>query len=102
MVESNDTRGVGIQVLGTDRSGFPGYFGFMTSFEEIKDFRARTPSNLRETSFYVAYPPNAQTRDVKSALQIELGCLWNFHGCSATKQLLPILWQQKMELRNNR
>jgi len=91
---------VEVKVLGADRAGFPGYFGFMRDYDEIGDFGIRVPSNRPATSRYVAFTPDAQPEYARNAFDVHLDCLWNAQGCSATRQLLPLLWEQKMEPRN--
>lgn len=93
---------VEVEVLGTDRAGFPGYFGFMRDYDEIGNFRIRVPSNKATTIMYVAFTPEAPFADVRYAFDVHLNCVWNAQGCSATKQLLPLLWERKMESRNQR
>ena len=88
---------VTVELLGADRAGFPGYFGFISDFDEIGGSRTRTPSNRPTTILYVAFTPAAKPEDVKNALDVHLNCVWNAQGCSATKQLLPMLWEEKME-----
>jgi hypothetical protein len=87
---------VEVEVLGADRASFPGYFGFMRDYDEIGDFRIRVPSNKPTTMLFVAFTPDAKAEDVRSTFAVHLECIWNAQGCSATKQLLPLLWEQKM------
>lgn len=88
---------VDLQVLGADRASFPGYFGFMSDYDEIRGFRIRIPNNRWTRTMYVAFTPEADPKDVKNAFDIHLECIWNAEGCSADKQLLPLLWEQKIE-----
>jgi hypothetical protein len=93
---------VEVEVLGADREGFPGYFGFMRDYDEIGGFRIRVPSNRPTTSMCVGFTPDAKPEDVRNAFDVHLNCVWNAQGCSATKQLLPLLWEQKMEPRSQK
>ncbi len=88
---------VGVQVLGADRAGFPGYFGSMSDYDEIGGFRIRIPNNMWTKTMYVAFTPEAQPEDVRNAFDVHLECAWNTEGCSADEQLLPLLWKQKIE-----
>jgi hypothetical protein len=87
---------VEVQVLGTNRTSFPGFFGFMSDYDEIGAFRIKMPSNRQTTIMYVAFTPDARQEDAKSAFDVHLECVWNTQGCSATKQLLPLLWARKL------
>lgn len=87
---------VGVEVLGANRAGFPGYFGFMRDYDEIGGFRIRVPSNKNTTIMYVAFTPDARSQDVESAFDVHLECAWNINGCSATSQILPSLWKPKV------
>lgn len=91
---------VGMQVFGSDRASFPGYFGFMRFYDEIGDFRTEVASNKPTTSLYVSFTPDAQPSDVRSAFEVHLNCLWNAQQCSATKQLLPSLWEKRIKPRS--
>jgi len=93
---------VGVQVLGTDRASFPGYFGSMSDYDEIGSFRIRIPNNEWTKIMCVAFTPGAQPEDVRNAFDVHLECVWNTVGCSADKQLLPLLWEQKIEPRRKK
>ena len=85
-----------VQVLGVDRADFLSYFGFTRGDEATRGFRGRVPSNKPTTMLFVAFTPDAKAEDVRSTFAVHLECIWNAEGCSATKQLLPLLWEQKM------
>lgn len=93
---------VAVQVLGADRAGFPEYFGIMRDYGEIGAFKIIAPSNRQTTSMYVAFTPDARPEDVKNAFDVHLDCVWNTQGCSATKQLLPRLWEKKADPKNQK
>ena len=91
-----------VHALGTDRASFPGYFGFMSDYDEIGDFRIRVARNKPTTSMYIAFTPGAKPEDVRNTYDVHLNCVWNAQGCSATKQLLALLWETKMEPKNQK
>lgn len=93
---------VEVHVMGSDRESFPGHFGFIQSYDEIENFKIKIPSNKRKEVIYVAFTPEAQPGDVKSAFDVHLECAWHTLGCSMTKQVLPILWKEKIEPGENR
>ena len=86
-----------VHVQGFNRKGFPGYFGFMRDYDEVGALRIKVPSNRQTTAIYVAFTPDPKPEDPRSAFDIHLECLWNLRACSATKQLLPTLWEQKLD-----
>ena len=99
MVENNDFTGppLMLNVLGSNRAAYPGEFGYMRTYDDIAVFGTRMPSNRQKTHLFVAFTPVANPEDIRNSFDVRLQCVWGAHSCSATKQLLPILWQQKIE-----
>lgn len=95
--EFPDNEAVTVQIQGFNRKGFPAYFGFMDHYDEIGTFRVKVPSNKSTTVMYVAFTPDVQQEDRRSAFDIRLDCVWNLRACTATKQMLPILWEHKVD-----
>src|SRR6266480_2503311 len=87
---------VGVQVLGANRESFPGGFGFMRDYDEIGGFRIKVPSNIPTKILYVAFTPDAQPKAVRNAFDVRLDCIWNVTGCLTTRQVLPALWNEKV------
>ncbi len=87
---------VDVQVLGANRVSFPAGFPMVQNYEEIGDFRIRIPNNRWTKTMFVAFTPEAQPEEVKNTFDVHLDCLWRAEGCTTDKQLLPLLWEQKI------
>jgi len=99
MVEDGEFPGndaVIVQVQGFNRKGFPGYFGFMVDYDKIGTLQIKVPSNRPTAVMYVAFTSDAQPEDQRNAFDTHLECVWNLRACSATRQLLPILWERRL------
>ena len=85
---------VEVQVLGADRASFPLGYVAVDSYDQIKGFKGKVPSNKPTTVMRVAFTPEARTEDVRSAFDVHLECIWNSEGCSTTRQILPAVWER--------
>jgi len=93
---------VGVQVLGADRASFPRGYAAIEDYDEIRGIKGRVPGNKPTTMLWVAFTPEAQREDVRSAFDVHLACAWNCEGCSATKQILPGLWKREEKQKTER
>jgi hypothetical protein len=71
--------------------------------DESPDYRVTSipiwkgPANAM-VGLSVAFTPGAPAQLARHAFELQLNCIWRLNGCTSTRDLLPLAWEDKLRI----
>jgi hypothetical protein len=68
--------------------------------DQSPDYRVRSYFKWPRLTLRVEFTPHAPPELAHHAFDIRLNCIWSLRGCQTARDLLPLSWQDKEDIKN--